>query len=155
MTSPTQSESPIYQQLVRIAAKPDTVFEFLVDPDSMKRWMGIDNVLHAAPGGIMEVNVTGNDIAKGEYVVVDRPHRVVFTWGWVGSEAMPPGASEVDITLKPEGDGTLLELIHRDCPTELLESHATGWDHFMERLSAAALGNYEPDPWVVPAEDRT
>ena len=69
---------------VRIGASPDTVFDFFVDPAKMIKWMGVAAELDPRPGGGIRVDVTGGNAAVGEYVEVNRPHRVVFTWG-VGS----------------------------------------------------------------------
>jgi hypothetical protein len=40
-----------------IAARSETVWEFLVDADKAKRWMGIDATLEAHPGGLYRVEV--------------------------------------------------------------------------------------------------
>ena len=56
---------------------------------------------------MFNVAVHGPHIARGEYVEVDPPSRVVFTWGWEDQEtAVPPGSSTVEITLTPDGEGT-------------------------------------------------
>ena len=65
----------------RIAAPRETVFEFLVDPDKMLRWMGTQADIEPEAGGKFWLNVNGNDVASGTYVEVDPPNRVVFTWG--------------------------------------------------------------------------
>lgn len=140
---------PFYEQAVRIAAPPEVVFELIVDPQQMLRWIGVHNEMDARPGGQLRIDVTGRDIAVGEFVVIDRPRRVVFTWGWEGSAAMPPGTSTVEITLATEKDGTLLTLTHRDCPPAELDAHAAGWTHFLERLTIAATGDTGPDPWLT------
>jgi hypothetical protein len=50
----------------------------------------------------------------------------------------------------PDGDGTTLRFVHRDLPsTEAAQSHAHGWDHYLERLRiAAAGGDAGRDPWL-------
>jgi uncharacterized protein YndB with AHSA1/START domain len=134
---------------VRIKASPETIFEFLVDPQKLMRWKGVEAELEPSPGGRFRVNVTGKDIVAGEYVEVDRPHRVVFTWGWEGDEHVPPGSSTVEIRLTPDGDETLMTLTHRDLPEPALEAHVQGWEHFLPRLVEAAEGR-DPgaDPWA-------
>jgi uncharacterized protein YndB with AHSA1/START domain len=81
-------------------------------------------------------------IVIGEYVAVDPPHRVVFTWGWAGDyAATPPGSSTVEITLTPDGDGTLVRIVHSNLPTaESAELHGHGWDQYLPRLAIAAGG---------------
>jgi uncharacterized protein YndB with AHSA1/START domain len=65
-----------------IAATPDTVFGFLIDPALIMKWIGISHQLEPRPGGIFRVEVSAGNIARGIYTQVIRPHRVAFTWGW-------------------------------------------------------------------------
>jgi uncharacterized protein YndB with AHSA1/START domain len=134
---------------VRIDASPETVFEFFTDPAKMVRWKGTTATLDPRPGGVYRVQMNEQTIALGEYVEVDPPNRVVFTFGWEGDYAStPPGASTVEITLTPDGDGTLVRLVHTGLPTpEAVEAHGVGWDQYMPRLViAAAGGDAGPDP---------
>jgi uncharacterized protein YndB with AHSA1/START domain len=138
---------------VRIAASPETVFDFLVDPDRLIQWMGRSAELEPRPGGAFRCDINGRDVASGEYVEVEPPSRAVFTWGWEGEGAtIDPGGSTVEVLLAPDGDGTHLRLIHRDLPTEeSAQKHGHGWDHYLARLSAAASGEDPgPDPWSNP-----
>ena len=147
------SNDPVERE-VRIAARPETIFSFFVDPEKMMRWKGIGAELDPRPGGIYRVDVTGRDIARGEYVEVVPHSRVVFTWGWEAeNNPVPPGSSTVEITLTPDGDGTIVRLRHFDLPVETQEQHGQGWDHYMERLVIAGEGRDPgPDPWVGPGE---
>jgi uncharacterized protein YndB with AHSA1/START domain len=141
------SQTQVIEREVRVEAAPDTVFEFLTDPEKATRWMGTAATLDPRPGGVYRVNI-GPYIAVGEYVEVDPPYRVVFTWGWEGADALtPPGSSTVEITLTPDGDATVVRLVHRDLPAHAVEPHGHGWDQYMPRLAiAAAGGNAGPDP---------
>ena len=140
---------------VRIEAPPESVFPFLVDPDQMIRWMGVEATLDPRPGGVYHVNVTGSDVARGEYVEVVPNVRVVFTWGWE-DEANPvrPGSTTVEITLEPEGSATIVRLRHFGLPGGRDNRHAQGWEHYLGRLAAVASGGgAAPDPWVQSAGD--
>ncbi len=136
---------------VRIAAKPETIFAFFTDPEKMVEWKGQAASLDAKPGGTYRVDITGRAIAVGEYVEIDPPHRIVFTWGWEGDEAVPPGSSTVEITLTPDGDETIVTLVHRDLPEGAGKVHAEGWDHYLPRLAIAATGG---EPGRDPNLDR-
>jgi len=137
----------LYEQEVRIDATPDTVFDFLVEPEFMTQWMGTDAKLDARPGGVMRCDINGHDVAQGEYVVVERPHRVVMTWGWVGSDEMPPGSSTVEVTLHADGAATVLRLVHSRIPASQTAAHGEGWTHYLARLTIAATGaDPGPDP---------
>lgn len=121
----------------RIRATPDQVFDYLVQPDKLVRWMGQEVRIDPQPGGEFWINVTGDDIARGTYVDVDRPNRVVVTWGWEGSEHVPPGSSTVSFQLTADGDETVVELVHSGLPGGQADEHRTGWNHYLPQLTAA------------------
>lgn len=66
---------------VRIAASPETVFDFFTEPDRMIQWMGRSARLDPRPGGSFQLDVNDDAVAAGEYVALEAPNRVVFTWG--------------------------------------------------------------------------
>jgi uncharacterized protein YndB with AHSA1/START domain len=147
------TDTSVYERTLTIDASPETVWEFLVDPEKLMRWKGINADLDAKPGGIFRCEVIPGHIARGEYVEIDKPNRLVFTWGWDGNEGVPPGSSTIEIELAAEGDGTSLRFVHKDLPNaEAVASHAHGWDHYLPRLeTAAAGGDPGEDPWVTKA----
>jgi uncharacterized protein YndB with AHSA1/START domain len=139
---------------IAIAASPETVWEFLVDPDKAILWMGQSASFDLRPGGAYRLDVIPGNTASGEFVELDAPRRLVYTWGWEpgpdGPNAVPPGSSTIEIELVPDGDGTTLRFSHRDLPdAEKAQSHAHGWDHYFDRLAIAAGGG-DPgvDPWL-------
>jgi uncharacterized protein YndB with AHSA1/START domain len=147
------TDTTVYERTLAIDASPETVWEFLVDPEKLMRWKGINADLETQPGGIFRCEVIPGHIARGEYVEIDKPNKLVFTWGWDGSEDVPPGSSTIEIDLASDGDGTSLRFVHRDLPSaEAIASHAHGWDHYLPRLETAAGGG-DPgeDPWVTQA----
>ena len=138
---------------VRIAARPETVFEFFTDPEKQVLWMGRRAELDARPGGIYHVEINDQATARGEFLEVEPPGRVVFSFGWEGQQAgqgehgVPPGSSRVEVTLEPEGDGTLVRLRHYDLPEQAREMHGQGWQLYLDRLQIAASGGDPgPDP---------
>jgi uncharacterized protein YndB with AHSA1/START domain len=138
---------------VHIAARPAVVFAFFTDPAKMVRWKGLDAMLDPRPGGVYRVTVTPADIAVGEYLAVEPPHRLVFTWGWENSP-IPPGSTTVEVTLTPDGDGTLLRLRHSGLSSEAArEQHTSGWEHYLGRLVLAVVGDAGPDPWAQAPPD--
>jgi uncharacterized protein YndB with AHSA1/START domain len=121
----------------RIAAAPATVFSYLVDPAKFVTWMGVGAELDPRPGGKFRIDADGGNIASGEYREVDPPHRLVMTWGWEHSEAVPPGSTTVEITLVPEGSGTILRLRHTGLPSEdARQRHLGGWTMYTAKLTA-------------------
>ena len=139
----TESETTIVLSQ-RVGASPDTVFDFLTDPDKMLRWMGTEVNIDPTPGGTFWLNATGTDIAVGQYVEVERPKKVVFTWGWEGSADVPPASSTVTITLTADGTDTIVELQHHGLPTGQDTEHTKGWTYYLARLGAVSEGR-SPD----------
>jgi len=85
-------------------------------------------------------------VATGEYVTVEAPERVVFTWGWEGSDEIPPGSTTVELTLRADGDHTLLTLRHAGLPDERAAiMHREGWASFGDRLRLVVAGE-DPGP---------
>jgi len=99
--------------------------------------MGVDARLDPRPGGAFRIDVDGEHFAAGEYREVEPPRRLVMSWGWEGGGEVAPGSTTVEITLTPDGDGTLLRLRHRDLPNEVQRaSHRKGWTLYAGRLAA-------------------
>lgn len=145
------------QREIDIAASPETVWEFLVDPDKARRWWGASVAFDARPQGGYRVEVSPGHTIKGEVLELDPPHRLVYSFGWeAGSgdlaSSLPPGSSIVEIELIPSAGGTTLRLVHRDLPgAESVGSHDGGWEHYLGRLAiASAGGDPGPDPWASP-----
>ncbi len=139
---------------VRIGARPETLFAFFTDPAKMVLWMGTHAIVDARPGGAYRVNVTGGNIARGEFVEVKPHRRIVFTWGWEEDPVVPPGSTMIEVDLTPDGDGTIVRFTHRDLPADRRASHTEGWEHYLARLALAGAGKDPgPDPWAKPAEE--
>jgi len=133
----------------RIAARPETVFTFFTDRDRWLSWMGRGGEFSFVPGGSYRMNVSGENFATGEFVELDPPKRAVFTWGWEqGLMGLAPGSTTVEVTLEPDGDGTLLRLVHSGLPPNAHAPHLAGWGHYLDRLVIGAEGG-DPgeDPW--------
>ena len=145
--SPAPSDVLVSRE-IRIEAPPPAVFEFLIDPAKLVRWMGTDAVLEPRPGGIYHVNVNGHETVTGRFVEVVPFTRVVFTWGWDdGALSTPPGSSIVEIVLEPDGEDTRLRLTHRDLAPDMRPFHLAGWGHYLARLAVLAAGG---DPGADP-----
>jgi uncharacterized protein YndB with AHSA1/START domain len=146
----TTAPPDIVREVV-IAAPPEVVFPYFTEPEKMIAWKAVAATLDARPGGIFQIDVTGHDVARGEYVEIDPPRRVVFTFGWESEgSAVPPGSTTVEVTLEPDGDGTRVRLVHSGVPDGIRAGSAEGWDHYLPRLVVAAEGGIpEPDPWAM------
>jgi uncharacterized protein YndB with AHSA1/START domain len=122
---------------VHIAADPERVFDYFTKPAAILRWMGDYAVLDPHPGGQFTLDI-------------NRPHRLLLSWGHAGSDRLPPGASTVEITFAPDDGGTIVTVVHAGLPAADADQHRLGWAHFLDRLLiAAAGGDPGPDPWAA------
>ena len=133
---------------VHIAAPPETVFTFFTDPVRYAQWMGSHATLEPVPGGAYRVDMRDGVQAAGQFVEVDPPHRLVFTWGWTHDQAVAPGSTRVVVTLVEEDGGTRVVLHHYDLPDDgQREHHGKGWELYLARLGVKATGGDPgPDP---------
>jgi uncharacterized protein YndB with AHSA1/START domain len=145
---PSETER-VFEYETRVAASPDTVFGYFTDPEKMVQWMGTEATLDPRPGGVCRINPSGHSVMSGEFVEVDPPRRIVFTWGWeLEMFATPPQSTIVEVSLTPDGDQTILRLTHRGLQPPAFSFHRVGWEHYLPRLERVAGGTDPgPDPW--------
>lgn len=143
----------VVRQEMHVPAPPAAVFALLTDPDKILRWMGTEAEVEPQVGGLYLVNVTGARFARGAFREVVPVHRLAYSFGWDGSDAVPPGSSLVEIDLIEQPNGTLLRFTHSGLPdAEQCEGHAKGWAHYLGRLTEVASGR---DPGPDPMFGRT
>jgi len=139
-----------------IAAPPELVFAMFTDPGLLVRWLGDTAELDPVPGGVFRFTLGDQDTCVGQYVALDPPHRLVFTWGWKRAEVIPvaAGTTQVTVELTPTPTGTRLRLTHRGLDGDEAALHEHGWDRFLTRLAAVADGTDPgPDPWQEHPDD--
>jgi uncharacterized protein YndB with AHSA1/START domain len=129
------TDGDILEVTVHIAAQPETVFPYFTDPERYVLWMGDSATLNPVPGGVYRVKMGNGVEAAGEFVEIDPPRRVVFTWGWTEGVAVAPGSTRVVVTLEAENGGTRVVLRHHGLPDdELRAHHRKGWEMYLDRL---------------------
>ena len=161
---PAMTEIAPVHVTLHLAALPEDVFRFLTDPARYVQWMGSEAELEPEPGGVYRVRMPDGFEAVGQFLQVDRPQLVVFSWGFAddeaaartrheggeagGAGAMPAGSTRVTVTLEGEDGGTLLSLRHDNLPSDSLrEGHDIAWNTYLPRLAVrAAGGDPGPDP---------
>jgi len=138
----TMETIPAVQVTRRFAASREVVFAALTQPDALRQWFGPDGATTAVadvdlrPGGRYRFEMHGSEggvhSVGGEYIDIDPPARLVFTWAW---KSTPERESLVTITLKPDGDGTLLTLLHEQfADEEARDHHESGWTSSLGKL---------------------
>ncbi|HEV2934155.1 MAG TPA: SRPBCC family protein [Streptosporangiaceae bacterium] len=138
---------------LELPVPPEQAFDMFTDPGQLVRWIGISADLEPSPGGRFRFEVIPGQFCEGQYIVVDRPVRLVLTWGWTDPGfGLPPGGSRVEVTFTPcPGDArrTRLRLVHDGLPPDLGLLHDDGWSRFLDRLTAVIAGR---EPAEYPAE---
>jgi len=138
-----------YRDSILIEADPDLVFDYFTRPEALVRWMGDRAVVDPKPGGEFTLWFDERCV-QGRYVEVDRPRRLVITWGRRGSRDMPPFSSTLEVNLTPEPGGTRVSIVHSGLPDSERPRHALGWRHYLGRLQVLGSGR-EPEAHHTPA----
>lgn len=130
-------------RLVRtLAATPEEVFDAWTDASSIRVWMCPGPVQEAV--AVLDVRVGGEyrivmreaekeHVHTGEYLEVERPRRLAFTWVSAGTRGQ---VTRVAITLrKLAGRRTELVLEHGEFPDDEARSrHEDGWGQIVDKL---------------------
>ena len=129
---------------LELPVPPEQAFDMFTDPAQLVRWIGISADLQPMPGGRFRFEVIPGQFCEGQYVVVDRPGRLVLTWGWTDPGfGLPPGSSRVEVTFTPclgDAGRTRLRLVHDGLSPDLGLLHDDGWSRFLDRLAAVVTG---------------
>ena len=132
-----------------LPVSPDEAFALLTEPERLRRWQTVSALVDLRAGGQYRWTVNPGHVAAGTFREVEPGRRIVFGWGWDGSEDLPPDASTVTVTLEPHETGCQVTLEHDGLTDEQAAMHAEGWDHYVERLErVAATGDAGPDEWA-------
>ena len=137
------------EQRVRIAASPETVWNFWTDPSRLCEWWGIRAEIDPRPGGIFRVVMdTDGPVMSGAYITLEPFTRLVFTFGWEHNpmgDPLAPASTQVEVTLTAVNGDTDILLVHREVPAAHADEHAKGWALFVgERLPMAVVGGSHP-----------
>ncbi len=69
---------------------------------------------------------------SGVYREIEPDRRLVFSWAW---QSTPERESLVTISLKPDGDGTILTLQHEQFfDQKACDDHGVGWSAALDNL---------------------
>jgi uncharacterized protein YndB with AHSA1/START domain len=116
------------------------VFAAWLDPASLVQWMRPGKTTDATAevdarvGGkfrIVMIEDRGRFEHTGEYLAIEPPARLSFTWI---SEATDLRPTVVTIDFLEQNAGTELILTHRRLPASEIESHRRGWTDIMQKL---------------------
>jgi uncharacterized protein YndB with AHSA1/START domain len=132
-----------------LPAPIEDVYAAWTQPAAMARWLApmgsADVEADVRVGGRFRVVMIGDAMSiqhTGEYLTVEPPRRLSFTWQSPYTGAEP---SVVTVTLTPDGDSTHLLLLHERLPEGAAESHRGGWGAILQRLVEEVLTTSEQD----------
>jgi len=139
---------PVVRVSRRLSASAERVFDAWLDPVWIGRFMFSSHLrdeqvvsLTNDPrvGGVFHYKVTrgGTEIDHtGTYRVIERPRRLVFTWG---VDAEQGDLSVVTIEITPDGDACELSLTHCIHPdwAAYVDRAEAGWTRILDDLANA------------------
>jgi uncharacterized protein YndB with AHSA1/START domain len=142
------SASPGEPEVVRVErvlpADRETVFAAWTQPERMAGWFSprgsAEVEAEVVVGGRLRVAMIEGDVRidhDGEFLEVDPPERLVFTWRSPYTGDRP---SVVTIELFDDHGSTRIVLTHRGLPAEERSSHAGGWGAILDRLGTTVIG---------------
>src|ERR1700722_11661443 len=112
----SMNDSLVVRRETHIAAPCATVFAFLTDPEKIIRWIGAEAATETQPGGLYLVKGISDRSARGVFREVVPVHRLAYSFGWEGVEAVPPGSSLIEIDLIHRDGGTPVPLTPTGLP---------------------------------------
>ena len=144
--APNQAIKPSLTLKRRLNAAPEKIYAAWTNPRHLVKWFGPDSgpVTHAETdvrvGGSYSVTFhTENGeqhTVSGVYREVELNRKLAFTWAWI---TMPERESFVTILIKPEGEGSILTLIHEQfADQKARDDHEMGWNGCLDKLAAFA-----------------
>ena len=143
-------DSMTAEKSVLVPLDPEATFALLTEPERLRRWQAVTARVELRAGGQYRWTINPGHTASGTITEVEAGKRIVFTWGWEDSDDLAPGASTVTITLEPAEGGTNVRLVHSGLTPEQAAGHLEGWNHYGERLVAAAeRGDAGADEWAA------
>lgn len=126
-----------------LAASPHTVYDAWLDETILPRFICPDGAAEVTVdprvGGAIQIVMIfpdGRSMIEGQYLALDRPERISFSWRAPSSTS----DSVVTVTFEPHGaDGTRMTILHSQLPADVSGRYDSGWAVVGGQL-AAALG---------------
>lgn len=145
-----------FTKTAHLPVSPDEAFALVTEPERLRRWQTVTATVDLRAGGDYRWTVTPGHVAGGTFREVEPGRRIVFGWGWEGSDDLPPDASTVTISIEPDEGGSRITLVHEGLTEAQAAMHAEGWNHYVARLEKlAATGDAGPDEWAYAPQDLT
>ncbi|HEX4197711.1 MAG TPA: SRPBCC domain-containing protein [Caulobacteraceae bacterium] len=126
----------------RFEASPERVFDAWLDPMRARRWL-FTSPTSERNSTEMDVRVGGkwsitdrregvDYTGLGEYIEIDRPRRLVFSFGM---PQFSPLMCTVTVEIVPDGDGCILTLAQESVAPDALKPLEEGWSKMFDALT--------------------
>lgn len=140
--------------VVRLAGRFDTdvsdLWSAITDPRRLAHWHA-RVVGDLRPGGTFQIRLEADDWeGTGRVEVCDAPTHLLVTTresdaSWRKGEGVPPFDETIEVTLRADGDQTVLAAEVRGVPLEPLAFYGVGWQIHLENLGAYLEGRARAD----------
>jgi uncharacterized protein YndB with AHSA1/START domain len=139
----TTTDNPVLEIVRLFDATPEAVFDAWLEREQWQAWIGPEgvhcNITQFEPRvggryGLTMNMVDGRQIpVRGEFTIVDRPHRFAMTWG-------KDGGTLVTVRLRAVDAKTELTLRHEGFEMADRESFVSGWSSALNKLARYVKG---------------
>ena len=143
---PNAAVTPSLTLKRRLNAAPERVYAAWTEPEKLAKWFGpsetiddsVSAELNVRVGSRFRVSFKTVDGERhevgGVYREVVPNERLVFSWAW---HSTPERESLVTVSLRADGDGTMLTLTHEKFFDEAARvGHQRGWTGTLDKLEA-------------------
>ena len=145
MNAAVTSSLPTAAVVVRrvIAASAEDLFDAWLDPEALAQWMRPGTIqstvakVEPQVGGRYEIimhSSSGPIVHQGEYRLIDRPIRLVFTWITPFTENVQ---TLVTVDFVRVDKRTEVIVTHEQLPESAKPAHTRGWTSGLEHLDEA------------------
>jgi uncharacterized protein YndB with AHSA1/START domain len=128
----------------RFDVSPERLFDAWLDPNIASRWLftapnseANETEIDARVGGRWRISDRRGGAAyvgHGEYLEIDRPRRLVFTFGM---PRFSPVFNRITVEIAADGAGSILILTHEDVPERDRAGLGMGWSDMFDALAGA------------------
>jgi len=124
-----------------ILAKPEQIWNALIDPEFTRKYWGHENVSDWKPGSAWEhrpAGGSGSPLLMGRVVEFTPPRRMIVTWAKPADAERPEAHSRVTYDLEPIEDMVRLTVTHSDLEagSDMLHGVSEGWPRVLASLKS-------------------
>ena len=139
-------EHPTVDVERRLPLPPAAVWDALVQPDRLARWLGtIEGDVRPTVGEAfgLRLGAAVGDRADCTLLACEPGRRITIAWRWEGEPD-----SVVHVAVEPSDDGAVLRLRHELVAPQPIADYGAGWEAHLGTL-ADDLAGLEPSPFAL------